>query len=110
MIVLVLSLVTNKVIMEGDEGPVATHAEVLEAVEKRSVQMQALVKGIIKVLSTDNFLARIPDLPPVSLHNGKFKKANAKVESSGLSFETLVFGAACLTTGILIGSFSRRSA
>lgn len=96
--------------MEGDEGPVATHAEVLEAVEQRSVQMQALVKGIIKVLASDNLLAKIPDLPPVSLHNGKFKKAPTIVESSGLTLETLSFGVACLATGILVGSLFKSNA
>ena len=71
MKVLCLSLVTNKVIMEGDEGPVASHAEVLEAVATRSIQMQELVKEIIKVLSDESILDGIPSLSPISLDNTK---------------------------------------
>jgi hypothetical protein len=109
MVVLVLSLVTNKVIMEGHEGPVASHAEVLEAVGKRSIQMQALVKGIIKVLSSDNFLGKIPDLSPVSLHNGSYSGSLKRNQLSiGIGFETLAFGAACLATGILVGLAQRK--
>jgi purine-nucleoside phosphorylase len=59
---LCLSLITNKVIMSGDEGaPVASHAEVLEAVEKRSIQMQSLVKEIVKTLREEV----IPKMPPL---------------------------------------------
>lgn len=109
MQVLVLSMVTNKVVMEGDEGPVASHAEVLEAVQMRSVQMQSLVKGIIEVLSKDNLLEKFPELPPVSLHNGKFKTApSSESSSSGLDSQTLVVGAVCLAAGVLFGSLAKR--
>lgn len=103
MQVLCLSLVTNKVIMEGDEGrPVATHAEVLEAVAARSVQMQTLVKEIIKVVSRES-LGQIPDLPPVSLHqaNAHYKKIQS-IKETIISYETLAFGAVCLATGSLL--------
>jgi purine-nucleoside phosphorylase len=64
---LCLSLVTNKVIMTGDEGaPVASHAEVLQAVERRSIELQALVKHIVKNVK-DTFLPKLPPLRQVSL-------------------------------------------
>jgi len=107
MQVLVLSLITNRVITDGDEGPVASHAEVLEAVEKRSFQMQSFVKGIIEVLSSENLLENLPDLPPVSLHNGKFKTTSPS-SSSGGKTDTLVVGAVCLAAGILFGSLAKR--
>jgi len=59
---LCLSLITNKVVMAGDEGaPVATHAEVLEAFEKRSIQMQTLVKEIVATIREEV----LPKLPPL---------------------------------------------
>jgi purine-nucleoside phosphorylase len=68
MQILCLSLVTNQVIMTGDEGrPVASHAEVLEAVQQRSTQMQALVQHIVLVLRRNEILDQMPDLPPVNL-------------------------------------------
>jgi hypothetical protein len=64
---LVLSLMTNKVIMTGDEGsPVATHAEVLEAVQQRSQQMQTLVTEIVAHVR-DHVLPLSAPLPSVTL-------------------------------------------
>ena len=64
---LCLSLVTNKVVMEGDEGSaVANHAEVLEAGEKRSAQVQLLVQQIVAELQTSGYLDRLPQLKRVS--------------------------------------------
>lgn len=66
MQVLCLSLITNKVVMQGDEGaPVASHAEVLEAVQQRSKQMQTLVTEIVK-LCRDQVLNKLPPLKRVS--------------------------------------------
>lgn len=66
MLTLCLSLITNKVIMTGDEGaPVASHAEVLEAVEKRSDQMQILVKEIVATIR-DEVLHKLPPLRRIS--------------------------------------------
>lgn len=110
MQVLCLSLITNKVIMEGDEGPAANHAEVLEAVGKRSIQMQGFVKQIITVLNRGS-LAKIPDLSPVSLDVAKsqYDKQNRKPFSiGGISLETLLFGAACAVAGSLMFSKSIR--
>lgn len=53
MKMLCLSLVTNKVIIGGDEGPAASHAEVLDAVSGRAIEMQALVREIVVVLNSD---------------------------------------------------------
>lgn len=65
--VICLSLVTNKVVLTGDEGPPASHGEVLEAVEKRSEQIQGLVTEIVGCLSEDGVLDSIPDLPEINL-------------------------------------------
>ena len=53
MKVMVLSLITNKVVMPGDKGPAASHEEVIEAVNQRSTQMQTFVKKIVEILKTD---------------------------------------------------------
>jgi purine-nucleoside phosphorylase len=64
---LCLSLITNQVVMVGDEGaPIATHAEVLEAVAQRSTQMQTLVAEIVAAIQT-TVLPNLAPLPPVSL-------------------------------------------
>mmetsp|Transcript_16691 Transcript_16691/g.20821 ORF Transcript_16691/g.20821 Transcript_16691/m.20821 type:complete len:106 (-) Transcript_16691:101-418(-) len=60
-----LSLITNKVVIEGDEGPKANHEEVLEAVRSRSVKVQCLVKEFVGRCS--EFIEGLPDLPPVTL-------------------------------------------
>lgn len=102
MKVLCLSLVTNVVIMEGDEGPVASHAEVLEAVAQRSLQMQSLVKQIIKVVSED-ILGSLPDLPPVALHNARMQHERlSHIKETLISYESLAFGAICFAAGTLI--------
>mmetsp|Transcript_25190 Transcript_25190/g.41844 ORF Transcript_25190/g.41844 Transcript_25190/m.41844 type:complete len:340 (+) Transcript_25190:184-1203(+) len=94
--VLCLSLVTNKVIMEGHEGPVASHAEVLEAVEKRALQMQTLAKQIVAVLDR-KILKELPDLAPVNLVVTAEKKSFA-VDSS-----TLISVAGLLAVGAMVG-------
>lgn len=66
MKVLCLSLITNKVIISGDEGPAASHAEVLEAVEKRAIKMQSLVKTIVANLKKD-ILPGLAELSPITL-------------------------------------------
>lgn len=71
MQVLCLSLITNKVVMAGDEdetdhGPVANHAEVLEAVQHRAKQIQALVKKTVEFIGKE-ILPESPELPEVSL-------------------------------------------
>jgi purine-nucleoside phosphorylase len=64
--VICLSLITNKVIISGDEGPAASHGEVLDAVDQRAVEMQSLVKRIVSILNKD-ILPNLSELPPVSL-------------------------------------------
>ena len=65
--VICLSLITNKVVVSGDEGPPASHEEVLEAVLTRSVQIQGLVKDIVKSLNEDGVLDAMPDLACIDL-------------------------------------------
>jgi len=60
-----LSLVTNKVVMPGEDGPPANHEEVLETAAKRAEQIQALVKRTIEHMQS--FLSSLPDLPEVDL-------------------------------------------
>jgi Phosphorylase superfamily len=111
MQVLCLSLITNKVVMEGDEGvPVANHAEVLEAVGKRSVQMQGLVKKVIEVLKRD-LLPKIPELSPVNLKAAELQHqqtvASKKIKTM-ISVETLAFGAACAIAGSFFSKMARK--
>lgn len=94
--VLCLSLVTNKVIMEGHEGPVASHAEVLEAVEKRAVQMQTLAKQIVAVLDR-KILKELPDLKPVILVVPK------KSKFAAVSASTLLSAGALVAVGAIVG-------
>ena len=103
MKVLCLSLITNKVIMEGDEGvPVASHAEVLEAVQTRSVQMQSLVKGIVGVLGRD-LLNKLPALSPVNLHTAHVQHVKKQsVKDTIISYECMAFGAICFAAGTFL--------
>mmetsp|Transcript_14140 Transcript_14140/g.21214 ORF Transcript_14140/g.21214 Transcript_14140/m.21214 type:complete len:349 (+) Transcript_14140:69-1115(+) len=73
MKIICLSLITNKVVVSGDEGPPASHEEVLEAVSTRSVQIQDLVKEIVRSLNEDGVLDSMPDLPSIDLE--KYKKS-----------------------------------
>ena len=118
MQVLCLSLVTNKVIMEGDEGqPVASHAEVLEAVGKRAAQMQTLVTHIVEKLD-ERLLHNLENLPPVNLigaHTEYRRQLSAKegtkngTTSRGISYETLAVGAIMFAAGFFVSSQVRRA-
>ena len=66
--ILCLSLITNKVVIKGDEGPHASHEEVLDAVNTRSEQVQLLVKEIVKELKINGFLGNLPDLTEINLN------------------------------------------
>jgi len=108
---LCLSLITNKVVMEGDEGaPVATHAEVLEAVEQRSAQMQELVKQIVATMKTE-FLPKLPNLSRVS-HHVPLKAKRTFYESfeefedeqnEAFRWSNIVVGCALVGAGALVG-------
>merc|ERR1712038_1353837 len=54
--------------IEGNEGPPASHEEVLEAVNTRSEQMQALVKAIVEELNTSGALNSMPELSEINLN------------------------------------------
>mmetsp|Transcript_15647 Transcript_15647/g.34015 ORF Transcript_15647/g.34015 Transcript_15647/m.34015 type:complete len:365 (-) Transcript_15647:119-1213(-) len=114
MKVLCLSLITNKVIFTGDEGPAANHEEVLDAGKKRADQIQKLVEEIVKILKESGKLDEIEELPPVNLD------AEAKDDNStkGVTLcpyhmamgivraplHCLLMGAALLGVGAIVGS------
>ncbi|GBG25592.1 S-methyl-5'-thioadenosine phosphorylase [Hondaea fermentalgiana] len=52
--VLGLSLITNSVRLPGDEGPVASHEEVLDTVNMRGEQIQQLVRSVLSKLDKDS--------------------------------------------------------
>lgn len=104
MKVICLSLITNKVIIKGDEGEAASHKEVLEAVATRSSQIQKLVQQIVQNLGEKGgFLQQLPDLPDVSLHipsdcdkvhykHGKLFQAGSPSYTYGMMLVGLVLG------------------
>jgi purine-nucleoside phosphorylase len=107
---LCLSLVTNKVVMVGDEGqPCATHAEVLEAVGKRSVQMQTIVREIV-ALAKDEILPKLPPLKAVSLIIPKTIRhtmhPSRAADSHQLVFKTMLVAGAIFALGAFVGSLS----
>merc|ERR1719354_751237 len=63
MKVLVLSLITNKAVIEGSEGPAASHEEVLDAVNSRSQNLQDLIQEVMKKFWMQSILGHLPDLP-----------------------------------------------
>lgn len=67
MKVLCLSLITNKAVIEGSEGPAASHQEVLEAVSARSQNLQDLIQEVMKELHGSGMLNGLPDLPEIDL-------------------------------------------
>jgi hypothetical protein len=100
--VLCLSLVTNKVIIGGDEGPAASHAEVLEAVGERAIQMQALVKEILVVLKK-TVLPTMDELPPVDLKVPR--KCSTNWEYMGIPMHCILStGVIVLTVSALFGT------
>jgi purine-nucleoside phosphorylase len=113
---LCLSLITNQVVMTGDEGaPVASHAEVLEAVAERSGQMQKLVQQIVATMNIE-FLPTLPPLRKVSLlisdelkRNFDYDRSTKKygVHTSN-SFSTLLSGCTLVGVGIGIGLLLRQ--
>jgi len=121
MQILCLSLITNKVVMAGDEdeedhGAVANHKEVLEAVQKRAEQIQALVKKTVEIIGKD-ILPGLPDLSKVSLETpAPLPKDNGSKDEEGkawrvtISGNQLGFGAMLVATGAVIGmAISRRN-
>lgn len=110
---LCLSLITNKVVMTGDEGqPVATHAEVLEAVGKRSVQMQTLVREIVALMSAE-VIPKLPAMRQVSLAipskiNHTILKRPVE-DTTHLVFKTLAAAGVIFALGAFVGSCKPRS-
>lgn len=105
---LCLSLITNKVVMTGDEGsPVATHAEVLEAVQKRSQQMQALVKQIVAVIRRDVLpklgpLRKISTLVPDEFQAGNRGASGERASSKRmLAFAGAAVAGAFVSVGVM---------
>lgn len=110
---LCLSLITNQVVMQGDEGaPVATHAEVLEAVQARSLQMQTLVKQIVATMRSE-YLPKLPSLTQVSLlvsdelersfHADRAKGGRTGGANHPARLQVLVAGCALVGVGAILG-------
>jgi len=114
MQVLCLSLITNKVVMAGDEdetdhGPVANHQEVLKAVESRAKDVQDLVKKTVEIIGKE-IMPGLPDLPLVSLDTPAFGQdffRSDKHGKNGLG-KQLILGAMILAGGALIGMAASR--
>ena len=96
MKVLGLSLITNKVVMPGDTGPAASHEEVIEAVDKRSHQMQAFVKKIVEILKVD-ILPSTPAPKPIKL----LVPRTFILEK--IPVQTIMLGVAAMAAGFMIG-------
>ena len=94
--VLGLSLITNKVVMPGDTGPAASHEEVIEAVNKRSTQMQTFVKKIVEILKTDV----LPNTP-VPKQLDLTVPTPSILES--IPVQTILLGVAAVAAGFMIG-------
>jgi hypothetical protein len=77
-----------------DKRPVANHQEVLEAVENRAEQIQALVKKTVEIIG-QQVLPQLPELPKVSL--------DTPAGDFGLSMTQLGVGAMLLAAGAMIG-------
>ena len=84
--VLCLSLITNAVVISGDEGPAASHQEVLDAVNTRASQIQGLVKQVVKELHDSGTLDGLPGLKPVNLDADKCCKHKNQGVLSKLTF------------------------
>ena len=115
---LCLSLITNQVVMTGDEGaPVASHAEVLEAVAQRSIQMQTLVRQIVATIK-DEYLPKLPPLRQVSLfitddlklkfHRERSRSFTESSDRRFLNLSMIVTGCALIGTGMVVGMLMRR--
>lgn len=88
-----LSLVTNKVLLPGEKGTHANHAEVLETANSRAEQMQALVKEIVAQLKGD--MEKWEPLPKIDLSPAKAtKKAAMKKAGAAKKKPTKVMKAA----------------
>jgi len=103
MKVLCLSLITNKVLFEGTEGPDASHEEVLEAVQERSLQLQTLVKTIVSIFEKE-VLPSLPDLPPVTLDVVGPKSSSSSAKLLGIPAHCWLQSAALVAVGIVLGN------
>lgn len=112
MQVLCFSLITNKVVVSDEPGEaVANHEEVLEAVNQRSQDMQALVKKTVAVIDRE-VLPNLPSLPPVTLEVAQpitvptTTTVVHKKERGGLPMGTMMVGSIGVVLGVaaLVGS------
>lgn len=96
LLVLGLSLITNKVVMPGDTGPAASHEEVIEAVNERSTQMQVFVQKIVEILKTDV----LPNTPVPKQLDLTVPKPSIL---EGLPIQSILLGVAAVAAGFMIG-------
>lgn len=110
MKVICLSLVTNKVIVDGTEGPPASHEEVLEAVELRSKQLQDLVKTFVQILDESKYLQELPKLKEISLDVTDFEDEKKVCMfrcphmKCSIPLHCLIMGAGVLALGAVLGN------
>lgn len=113
MKVLCLSLVTNKVVIEENEGPPASHEEVIAAVDQRSQQLQSLVLQIVQKLQTSQYLSKLPNLPSISPLTKLPKKSKITMcpyhlVVDNISFTNILLAAAIASIGALLNQRPNR--
>ena len=102
MQVLCLSLITNKAVIEGDEGEaVANHAEVLEVANKRAGEMQTLVRKVVEVMKED-ILPKLPPSKQISLAVPASRLGDSNMSTTNLLLH-LASAAVLVGVGFMIG-------
>ena len=83
MKVLTLSFVTNKVIFSDDQGPAASHAEVMEAVTRSGANLELLVKTFVTKGAIGEYLYNCKPAPVFDYKAHKPTSAAATATTSG---------------------------
>mmetsp|Transcript_1182 Transcript_1182/g.1543 ORF Transcript_1182/g.1543 Transcript_1182/m.1543 type:complete len:347 (-) Transcript_1182:129-1169(-) len=110
MQVLCLSLITNKAVIDGDEGQaVANHAEVLGVATKRAGELQTLVQKVVEIMK-EEVLPKLAPSRKISLivppPTTKDAKMDAKT-SLGAILPTVIAACTLVGLGVFIGTRRR---
>jgi len=108
MKVLCLSLITNKVIIDENDGSAAaSHEEVLETSAMRSKQMQSLVKDIIISCCSGNrcYMEGLENLPPINLEPYSIGKKKEIMKIGGVPVHCIASSALTVTATVLLTLF-----